>query len=155
MDATDLKNWRKRLGLNQVEAAKRLGVGRASIQYWEQDLWPIPHVTELACQQIMRRWKQRPEFGPVLLIYIDDPIWQHSERPYHVSILHSAVYPNNETAMLHVDRHKNDPYFINPVLMETNGDIIWTTSELLEECRSASKSRHGRASGSTRRSSRS
>lgn len=150
MDATDLKNWRKRLGLNQFEAAKRLGVGRASIQYWEQELWPIPRVTELTCHQIMRRWKQRPEFGPVLLIYIDEPIWQQAERPYHVSILHSAVYPNNQTAMQHVYRHMNDPYFINPVLMGTDGDIIWTTSELLQECRSASKYRQRRVRSSIR-----
>src|SRR5262245_57314974 len=139
MDATELKNWRKRLGLNQVEAAKRLGVGRASIQNWERELWPIPRIIDLACRQIMCRWKQQPEFGPVLLIYIDDPIWQRSERPHQVSILHSAVYPNNEAAMRHVDQHKHDPYFMNPVLMETNGDIIWTTSELLQESRSASK----------------
>ena len=80
---------------------------------------------------MMRRWKRRPEFGPVLLIFIDDPIWQDSQRPYQVSILHSAVYANNETAMQHVDRVKHDPYFINPVIMETNGDIIWTTFELM------------------------
>src|SRR5262245_15220531 len=82
--------------------------------------------------------EQQPEFGPVLLIYIDDPIWQGSERPYQVSILHSAIYPNNEAAMRHVDQHKHDPYFMSPVLLDTNGDIIWTTSEL-QESRSASK----------------
>jgi DNA-binding XRE family transcriptional regulator len=141
MDATDLKNWRRRLGLNQFEAANKLGVGRASIQYWEGELWPIPRVIELACHQMMRRWKRRSEFGPVLLIYIDDPIWQDSQRPYEISIFHSAVYANNKTAMQHVDRVKNDPYFINPVIMETNGDIIWTTFELLRECRPASKGR--------------
>jgi DNA-binding XRE family transcriptional regulator len=133
MDAGDLKRWRKRLGYDQFEAAKRLGVQRASIQNWEQELWPIPRVTELACHEIMRRWKQRSEFGPVLLVYTDELIWQESQGPYQVSILHSAVYRNNATAMRHVERMKNDPYFINPIVMETNGEIIWTTSELLQE----------------------
>src|SRR5262245_21559862 len=81
MDARDLKKWRKRLSYNQFEAAKQLGVRRASIQNWEQELWPIPRVVELATHQIMRRWKQRREFGPVLLIYTEEPIWQQSQRP--------------------------------------------------------------------------
>src|SRR5262249_23403915 len=82
---------------------------------------------------LMRRWKQRREFGPVLLIYTEEPIWQQSQRPYHISILHSAVCANNKTAMQHVERLKHDPCFINPVIMESNGEIIWTTSELLRE----------------------
>jgi DNA-binding XRE family transcriptional regulator len=135
MDAGDLKKWRKRLGYNQFEAAKRLGVRRASVQNWEQELWPIPGVIELACYQIMRRWKQRREFGPVLLVYTDEPIWQGSQGPYQVSILHAAVYRNNETAMQHVEQQKKDPNFINPV--------ISTTSELLQEI--APKSRRHRS----------
>jgi DNA-binding XRE family transcriptional regulator len=131
MDARDLKKWRKRLGYNQFEAAKRLGVRRASIQNWEREVSPIPRLVELACLQIIRRWKQPRDFGPVLLVYTDEPIWQQSQRPYHISILHSAVYANNETAMQYVERLKHDPYFINPVIMESNGEIIWTTSELL------------------------
>jgi DNA-binding XRE family transcriptional regulator len=133
MDACDLKKWRKRLGYDQFEAAKRLGVQRASIQNWEQKLWPIPKVIQLACHEIMGSWKQRYEFGPVLLVYTDELIWQQSQGPYQVSILHSAVYQNNATAVQHVERLKNDPYFINPIIVESNGEIIWTTSELLQE----------------------
>ena len=145
MDAWDLKKWRKKLGYNQFEAAKRLRVRRASIQNWEQELWPIPRVIELACQQIMRRWTQRPDFGPVLLVYTDGAIWQQSQRPYHISILQSAVYAKNETAMQYVELMKNDPYFINPFIVERNGEIIWTTSELLQACRSASGHRRRRS----------
>jgi DNA-binding XRE family transcriptional regulator len=134
MDAWDLKKWRKKLGYNQFEAAERLGVQRASIQRWEQELRPIPRVVELACQQIMRRWKQRPEFGPVLLVYADGPIWQPSQGPYQVSILQSEPYANNQIAMQHVERLKNDPYFISPFIIDKNSEIIWTTSELLREC---------------------
>jgi DNA-binding XRE family transcriptional regulator len=145
MDAGDLKKWRKRLGYNQFEAAKRLGVRRASVQNWEQELRPIPSVIQLACHEIMRRWKQRREFGSVLLVYTDEPIWQRSQGSYQVSILHSAVYRNNETAMQHVELHKEDPNFINPVIMETNGEIIWTTSELLQEMARNSRRHRSRA----------
>src|SRR6516225_9702371 len=110
MNPTDLKSWRKRLGLNQFEAAKKLGVGRASIQYWEQELWPIPRVIELACHQMMRRWKRRPEFGPVLLISMDDPIWRAFQMPYQVIILPATVGEKIERGMRHVDRVKQGAY---------------------------------------------
>jgi DNA-binding XRE family transcriptional regulator len=130
MDAWDLKKWRRKLGYNQFEAAQELGVGRASIQNWEQERWPIPRVTELACQKILRCRKQRPDFGPVLVIYADGPIWQRSQGPYQISILQCELYENNEIAMQHVNRLRDDPYFINPFIMDETGEIIWTPSEL-------------------------
>lgn len=131
MDAWDLKRWRKKLGYNQFEAAEQLRVGRASIQNWEQELWPIPRVTELACQAMLRRWKQRSEFGPVLVVYPDGLIWQRSQAPYDINILQCELHANNEIAKQHVDLLRNDPYFINPFVTERSGGIIWTASELL------------------------
>src|SRR5262249_34008312 len=98
-----------------------------------QELWPIPRVVELATHQIMRRWKQRREFGPVLLIYTEEPIWQQSQRPYQISILHSAVCANNKTAMQHVEWLKHDPGFISPVSIESDGEIIGPAAESLRE----------------------
>src|SRR5262249_24167207 len=133
MDAWDLKKWRKKLGYNQFEAAKRLGVRRASIQNWEQELSPIPRVVELACHERMRSWKQRREFGPVLLVYTDDPIWQPSERPYHICILYSAVYADNETPSEQATRLKIDRYCINPEILKGIGAIFRPPSELSKE----------------------
>jgi DNA-binding XRE family transcriptional regulator len=133
MDSWGLKKWRKTFGYDQFEAAERLGVRRASIQHWEQEHRSIPRVVELACQQMIRRRKQLPEFGPVLLAYADGSIWQPSQEPYYVSLLRSELCASNEIAMQHVDRLKNDPYFSNPFVTENNGEIIWTTSELLRE----------------------
>jgi hypothetical protein len=131
MDAWDLKKWRKKLGYNQFEAASQLGVGRASIQHWEQEHWPIPRVTELACHQILRRWKQRPDFGPVLVIYADGSVWQCSQGPYQLGLLLREVCANNAIALQHVNRLRDDPNFINPFIMDITGEIIWTASELL------------------------
>jgi DNA-binding XRE family transcriptional regulator len=136
MDAWDLKKWRKKLGYNQFEAARQLGVGRASIQNWEQELWPIPRVTELACHEILRRWKQRPDFGPVLVIYADGLIWQWSAGPYQISLLQRELCANNEIALQHVNRRRADPNFINPFIMDNTGEIIWAPSELLTSPRS-------------------
>ena len=76
MDQWDLKKWRKTLGINQVAAGELLGLSRGAIQQWESDIRPVPRAVELACQELLRRWKQRPEFGPVTLLYSDDPTAQ-------------------------------------------------------------------------------
>ena len=130
MDAWDLKKWRKNLSYNQFEAASQLGVGRASIQNWEQELSPIPRVTELACHQILRRWKQRPDFGPVLVIYADGSVWQSSQGPYQLGVLKAELCANNKMALQHVNRLGVDPNFTNPFIMDNTGEIVWTPSEL-------------------------
>ena len=74
MDQWDFKKWRKKLGINQVAAGEMLGLSRGAVQYWESDIRPVPRAVELACQELLRRWKQRPEFGPVTLLYANAPI---------------------------------------------------------------------------------
>ena len=74
MDQWDFKKWRKKLGINQVAAGEMLGLSRGAVQYWKSDIRPVPRAVELACQELLRRWKQRPEFGPVTLLYANAPI---------------------------------------------------------------------------------
>src|SRR5258705_10164438 len=74
MDQWDFKKWRKKLAINQVAAGEMLGLSRGAVQYWESDLRPVPRAVELACQELLRRWKQRPEYGPVTLLYSDGPV---------------------------------------------------------------------------------
>ena len=78
MHACDLKKWRKQLRLNQFKAAHLLSMSRGAVQKWESEHIDIPHTVELVCDELTRRWKQRPEFGPVILAYADGPMW---ERP--------------------------------------------------------------------------
>ena len=105
--------------------------GAKRIQNWEQELSPIPRVTELACHEMLRRWKQRPDFGPVLVIYADGSIWQRSQGPYQISLLQRELCANNEIALQYVHRLRDDPIFTNPFIMDQTGDIIWAPSELL------------------------
>jgi len=49
MTGDQLKAWRKRLTLNQNDAAAELGVSRRSIQGWETEGREIPRSVELAC----------------------------------------------------------------------------------------------------------
>ncbi len=72
MDQWDFKKWRKKLGVNQVAAGD--GLSRGAVQDWESEIRPVPRAVELACQELLRRWKQRPEFGPVTLLYAEGPV---------------------------------------------------------------------------------
>lgn len=48
MTATQFREWRERLGLNRVEAAAVLGMGRNQPQRYEEGQ-PIPRYIALAC----------------------------------------------------------------------------------------------------------
>src|SRR5436190_9126734 len=81
MDMWDLKKWRRALGYSQVDAAEMLGVSRGAVQHWESERTPVPTVVELACDELTRQWRQRPDFGPVVLIYSDEPMWPEPACP--------------------------------------------------------------------------
>ena len=134
MDLWDLKKWRRKLKYSQSEAADKLGVTRAAVQNWECERSPIRHAVELACEEITRRWKQGPSFGPVLLIYADEPMWPESDCPSRVLCMRCELHPNNETAIRRVCRLRETPDFFNPSIIEEHGGVVWTGPELLVEC---------------------
>jgi DNA-binding XRE family transcriptional regulator len=134
MDKWDFLKWRKTLRYTQAEAGEQLGVNRGTIQNWERGITRISRTAELACQELNRRWKQRPEFGPVTLVYADSPIWQQAEGPYNVPVLQCERYPNNDAAIEQASRLKGSPHFINPLIVEESGSVVWMGPELLREC---------------------
>ena len=64
MDGRALREWRMQLGFTQEEAAKHLDVTRATIQNWEYGITSLPGAIHFACQECVRRWKQRPDAVP-------------------------------------------------------------------------------------------
>src|SRR5882757_950851 len=99
MDLWGFKKWRRKLGYTQVEAGERLGLSRGAVQYWESEIRPVPLAVELACEELQRLWKQRPKFGPVILLYADDPISLDACASVGNIIVRSERYPDNETAL--------------------------------------------------------
>jgi DNA-binding XRE family transcriptional regulator len=99
MDQWDFKKWRKKLGINQVEAGEKLGLSRGAVQDWESEIRPVPLAVELACQELLRRWKQRPEFGPVTLLYAEGPMSGLNSLPPGDLVLLCEPHPNNESAL--------------------------------------------------------
>jgi len=137
MDSWDFKEWRKSFGFNQYEAAEQLGVGRTTIQNWEADPKQVPYTVELACIELTRRWKRRPDFGPVLLVYADGAARYHGIDPTCPSLLHCEPHASNEAAIRQVLRLRDGPELLDPVLifiLEQDGEIIWGGRELLTEC---------------------
>lgn len=52
---SDLRAYRKRLGVTQAQLADRLGVHRVSIGKWETGVWPLPPSIVLACEALLAR----------------------------------------------------------------------------------------------------
>lgn len=62
MTPTTLREWRKRLGLTQAEAASRMGYGARQWRKWETGAAPIPEAVQLAAGyvQLTGLWRFPP-----------------------------------------------------------------------------------------------
>jgi DNA-binding XRE family transcriptional regulator len=134
MNMWDLKKWRRMLGYSQFEAAEVLGVSRAAIQHWECERNPVPYSAELACEEITRRWKQRPAFGPVVLIYADEPLWPEPDCPSRVLCVQCELHPDNDAVIRRACRLRKAPNFTSALVIDEGGEVVWNGAELLNEC---------------------
>jgi DNA-binding XRE family transcriptional regulator len=139
MDLWSLKKWRRKLGYTQVEAAEKLGLSRAAVQYWESEIRTVPLAVELACQELQRVWKQRPEFGPVTLLYANDANYAHDPISLETSasvgsiLVRSERHPNNENALRSAVRPRETTTLFIAFVVDDDGDVIWSGPELLRE----------------------
>lgn len=144
MDSVDFLKWRKTLRYTQPEAGEKLGVDRSTIQNWERGFTRVPRIVELACQQITRKWKQCPEFGPVSLVYADEPIWAMPHDSTRGLFVQCELYPNNEVAIRQGLRLSGRTDFVSPFIIDQEGEIIWTTPDLLTRIRRARRAKRKR-----------
>lgn len=134
MDMWDFKKWRRRLRYSQFEAAEKLGLSRGALQHWEAERTPIPYAVELACEELARRSKQQPGFGPVVLIYADEPVWPEADCPSRALCLNCELHPDNEAAIRQACRSRERSNFFNPLLLDEAGEVVWAAWELLNQC---------------------
>jgi DNA-binding XRE family transcriptional regulator len=134
MDQWDFKKWRKKLGINQVVAGEMLGLSRGAVQQWESEIRPVPLAVELACQELLRHSNKRPEFGPVTLLYADDPILEGDPSPSGDLVLRCEPHPDNESALARVIRLSESLNLFMPLIVADDGTVIWSGPELLREC---------------------
>lgn len=58
MNAADLKTWRKRWGLTQMELARLLGTNQVTIARWETEARRVPFLLPLALEALEHRMKE-------------------------------------------------------------------------------------------------
>jgi DNA-binding XRE family transcriptional regulator len=136
MDLWGFKKWRLELGYTQLEAGEKLGLSRGTVQYWESEIRPVPLAVELACQELLRLWKRRPQFGPVTLLYAeyaDDPISLETSASVGSILARSERHPNNENALKSAARPRETTTRFVAFIVEDDGNVIWSGPELLRE----------------------
>lgn len=133
MDLWGFKKWRRKLGYTQSVAGEKLGLSRGAVQYWESEIRPVPLAVELACQELLRLWKQRPEFGPVTLLYADDPISLETSASVGSILVRAERHPNNEDALKSIARPRETMPLFMAFIVEDDGNVIWSGPELLRE----------------------
>lgn len=125
LDKWEFIKWRRTLGYTQAEAGEKLGYGRGTVCNWEGGAILIPQAVELACYELTRRSKQRSDFGPVNLVYGE------SRGKSCASPLQCELFSNNEAALKRA--LDLDESFVNAMILEDGGGVVWSISELLCE----------------------
>ncbi len=139
MDQWDFKKWRKKLKINQVVAGELLGLSRGAVQYWENDLRPVPRAVELACQELLRRWKQRPEYGPVTLLYSKGQIVEGDCHLPDNLVMRCEQHPDNESALSRISRLSENLNSCTLFIVDEDGTAVWAGPELLHVCEQRKK----------------
>lgn len=136
MRGSELREWRKILGYTQEQAGKALGVTRATIQNWEYESSSIPVAVQLACSVLMRRWKQRPEFGPVTVAYTGVPLSLAAQARVQAQdeTLTCERYSSNRDAFSRLMDLKNSTAIFNPIILDDAGCAVWSGEALMKEC---------------------
>jgi len=139
----ELKEWRTKLGLIQEEAGRRLGVSRVTIQNWENGARPIPLTVEPACDSEMRRWRRRPEYGPVILDYGDFSQGSSHDVRGHVGQKVQEKFFHNDAALRRATELYGGRGFQDALIVDELGNIIWDFIGLRDEIerRRAAKNR--------------
>src|SRR5215813_4285805 len=135
MSATKLREWRKRLGYTQADAAEKLRVTRATVLNWEGGTTPVPPWLPMSCERLERRWKQaNPAYGPVALLYCDGPMTQPVWGPARVPIMRREPWPTMAEAIWRAQQLTGSEHYHSGLIVDEEG-TIWGSSELARECR--------------------
>ncbi len=133
MDLWGFRKWRQKLGYTQSVAGEKLGLSRGAIQYWESEARPVPLAVELACQELLRLWTQRPEFGPVTLIYACDAASLETSASAGSMLVRSERHPDSASAMTSAARLAETAPLSVAFIVDGDGSVIWSGPELLRE----------------------
>lgn len=102
MTGANLREKRLRFGLSQAELADMLYTSRSAVMAMEASPDPLsPAVMTAFNHLVERRWWQRPNQGPVTLVYSDRPM-SLGEGNYRLPIMQCEPFPTNAEAVARV-----------------------------------------------------
>lgn len=133
MRPTELKEWRKKLGLTQAEAGRRFGVSRVAEQHWENGTTPIPKSIDAALKTIELEWKRNPIYGPVWLVYADASAARADQGHARLAMLYRERFPSTEAAMARAIEMWERADFQNPFIQDEHGNSVWNIPRLRAE----------------------
>ena len=134
MTGLELKEWRRAMDFTQQQAGDELGVTRATIQNWEYEITTIPVTVSLACSQLLRRRKRRPDFWPVTLIYSTIPLPNAANLADQPAALNCQRCVDNIDAFRRINELSENSAFFNPIILDDLGSAIWSGNELAKQC---------------------
>jgi hypothetical protein len=136
----EFRSWREKLNFSQQQAADALGISLGSVGLYERGsrrednrAVEIPKPVEYACERVTRLWKQRPEFGPVSLVYADGPMGQPVNGRSRPPMMQVKQFVSNREAITHVRALMKSQNCYSPFISDQEG-TIWTAIELRMEC---------------------
>ena len=130
--AQQFREWREKLGLTQVQVAKRFNVTRTTVQNWESGATPISQHVANSCEIWGHRLRQmQPDLGPVTLIYADGPMYINPYGPRApLAMMHQEVFQTNAHALARVRELWGGAGFHNPLILASDREHLWNMVEL-------------------------
>lgn len=132
MDNWEFLKWRRTLGYTQSQLADRLGVNRGTIQNWERGATKVSKMAELACEELTRRRKQEPSFGPVTLLCTDAPL--RAKFGQQAAVLRCATFPNNGEAFKEAAQWIGNSQSLWAIIIDSHGAAVWAGEDVFREC---------------------
>ena len=132
MNGSELRAWREKAGLTQLQLAQRLKMTRTTVQNWEGSVTALPQAVEMSCEIWGARLRQEnPDLGPVTLIYSDGPMFVDPYGPRRrLAMMHQEPYRSNTAALARVQQLWGRDDFHNPFVIEASGVPLWNVVQL-------------------------
>jgi hypothetical protein len=83
---------------------------------------------------LLRRWKQVPEYGPVVLLYSEGLASEVDTRSSGDLLMRCEPHPDNESALSRLVQLAETLDLFMQLIVDDHGTAIWTGPELLREC---------------------
>ncbi len=125
MIGKEFRQRREKVELSQADVAVLLKLSRSTVMAMEASDNPVSPSIAVAMEHwFERRWRQRPLFGPVTLVYSDGPMFI-GQGNYRVPMMQCEPFGTNAEAVARVcELYNRGAKFFNPLINSDGGHRI-------------------------------